>query len=329
MLLKISGLNYSVDGNFILENLNLNIGLNGVTAVLGANGSGKSTLLSLIAGYLQPSSGDIYFNDKKIIGPNFKLIPGHSEIALVRQDMRLTPYATVRENLSHVLRTYDENGQKLNIEKLSQILGFENYLDKTLKFLSGGEQQRISIAAALASNPALLLMDEPFSQTDINLKNQLKKYLRNIVDEIGVKILFVTHDSQDALSMADNILILQTGKIIEAGNSKDLYYNPKFKISAELTGYCNWIPSESLISKNALLVEGDYLIRPDQIEVSNQESENSFKAKIHNIEFCGLYNLIYLQPETEIGHLKVAQISNSTYQIGQVVYFNFFKQREN
>ncbi|MBC7388553.1 MAG: ABC transporter ATP-binding protein [Opitutaceae bacterium] len=329
MLLKINGLNFSIEGNQILDDFNLQLNLKGITAILGTNGSGKSTLLSLIAGYLQPSSGSLYLNETKIIGPDFKLIPGHPEIALVRQDMRLTPYATVRENLSHVLRTYDENGQKLHINKLSRLLGFENYLDKTLKFLSGGEQQRISIAAALANNPSLLLLDEPFSQTDINLKSQLKIHLRNIVDEIGVKILFVTHDPQEALSMADNILILQNGKIIEEGDSRELYYKPKYKITAELTGHCNWIKSKSQFFKNAMTVEGEYLVRPDQLEISNQKNENSFKAKVHKIEFCGLYNFIYLQVDQEEIYLKTAQISNTNIVLGQIVYLNIVKQLMN
>ncbi len=322
MLLKIEALNYSIDGNSIFENLNLNISLQGITAVLGANGSGKSTLLSLIAGYLQPHLGQLSFNEKRIIGPDFKLIPGHPEIALVRQDMRLTPYATVRENLSHVLRTYDEIGQNSHIERLSSILGFGNYLDKTLKFLSGGEQQRISIAAALASNPSLLLMDEPFSQTDIHLKSQLKVYLQNIVKELGVRILFVTHDPQEALSLANNILILNRGEFIEEGTGKELYYKPKFKITAELTGYCNWVSIASLISKKALIVEGNYLIRPDEIDISLVVKPNSIKAKVHRIEFCGLYNFIYLNINGEDNLLKAVVISSSTFNIGQEVFLN-------
>ena len=237
--------------------------------------------------------------------------------------MRLTPYATVRENLSHILRNYDIEGQKNEIEKLSQLLGFEEYLDRTLKYLSGGEQQRISIAAALASNPSLLLMDEPFSQTDINLKSQLKDYLIDIVKELKVKILFVTHDPHEALSISDHIIIIHDGKILEEGNSKKLYFEPKNKLTAELTGYCNWVPESLSESTNAFKVENKYLVRPDQILISEQETIDSIKATITKIEFSGLYNVLLVKIiNTEI-ILKAINISSIDFYIYQEVYLKF------
>ena len=121
MLIQANNLSYSVSGKLVLDNLNLQIKEDGIAAILGSNGTGKSTLLSIIAGLTQPEAGEVHFQNEKVLGPDLKLVPGHPGITLVRQDMKLTPYATIRENLTYILTAWDNNEQEVKIEELSKL----------------------------------------------------------------------------------------------------------------------------------------------------------------------------------------------------------------
>ena len=324
MLLEVIDLSYSREHKEILNNINFEVEASKITAVLGANGSGKSTLLSLLSGLLDRTSGEIIFQEKKVVGPAYKLVPGHQGIALVRQDARLTPYATVRENLLYVLRMYDENYQVEKIAELSSLLGITSYLERVVKFLSGGEQQRVAIAAALASEPELLLMDEPFSQTDMFLKQELKHYLFQVVQQLGVGLLFVTHSPDDALAMSDTILVLHQGQIVEKGNSEQLYYKPTNKATAYLTGYCNFLPTKKLESVRLQQIGDEYLIRPDQIVFSKTANKNSQLAVVKKIEFCGFYQGYYLYLSalaTELFATKSTTTDNP--KVGEEIWVDF------
>lgn len=293
-----------------------------ISAILGVNGSGKSTLLRLISGLLDPHSGEILFEGKKVMGPSYQLVPGHPEIALVKQDNRLFPLHTVRQYLRIVLQKYDTRSQLKKIKELSNLLGFSSNLDRVLKSLSGGEQQRVSIAAALAAEPKLLLLDEPFSHTDLHLKLDLKKYFTKIVNQLGITLLFVTHDPQDALAIADEVIVIDNGKIIEKGNPKVVYYQPKQKATALLTGFCNWVPAESLPKKNRLhLIKNTYLIRPDQIQINSFPQDDALEAIIEQVQFSGFYECIYLlTAEYRISLMATKSSSHDNYQPGQKVW---------
>ena len=325
MLLEVQNLSHQWEDRKVLQELNFKVKAAKITVILGANGTGKSTLLKLMAGLLDTQSGKILFEGEKVRGPGCMLVPGHPSIALVKQDSRLSPNITVRENLLYVLRAYDEEYQNEKIQGLSKLLNVEPILDRVVNFLSGGEKQRIAIAAALASSPELLLMDEPFSQTDMYLKQELKQYLSQIVEHLGIGLLFVTHDPQDALSLADEIIVLHEGQIVEQGNSHQLYYYPKHRVTATLTGYCSWLPVEKFPELSFLHQVGeDWLIRPDQVRISPMEGKNVFKAKINKIEFLGFYNIVHLQLEQENHSLILTQVSSYPLpKIGEQVSISF------
>lgn len=322
-LLAVQGLSFEIDKKSILKDLSFEIGGEGITAVLGANGSGKSTLLRLLAGFLEPTDGKIFFEGESVLGPNQKLVAGHEEIALVRQDNRLFPLHTVKENLNHILRDEFEDVKTHKIEQLSELLGLKHNLNRILKFLSGGEQQRVAIAAALASNPKLLLMDEPFSQTDMYLKQELKGYLVEIVNQLKIHILFVSHEPQDALALANNILILSEGKLIESGQPKDLYYYPKTKTGAMLTGVCNWLPINLLNGKfdNLHKIGDEVLVRSDQIHLFEKVTSDSWSSEIIKVEFCGFFQNVFLKSEELKTTLITTQPTHQTYKVGQTIWF--------
>jgi len=317
MLLKVQDLSYSREKRNILHNVSLEIEKGKITCILGANGSGKSTFLSLLAGLLEPDSGTIYFNENQVLSPSKKLVAGHSNIALVKQDSRLTPFATVRENLLHILRKQDEKTQHNKINDFCNLLGLESFMDRVVKFLSGGEQQRVAIAAALASNPDILLMDEPFSQTDIFLKNELKNYLFQIVEKLGIAILFVTHNPEDALSMSNAIHILHEKSMIENGSSKELYYKPVNKSTAYLTGYSNFVSCKKVNLKGIYQIYNEYLIRPEQIKFTIVKKEHSIEVKVKKIEFSGFfYLLILFVPEWQTDLISTISTNKIAPKVG-------------
>lgn len=326
MILKIKNLTYATEHKQVLKNLNLKIKPGKITAILGANGSGKSTLLKLIAGLLDPDKGEILYNNNHVQGPLHKLVPGHPEISLVKQDNSLFPLHTVRENLQYILQSKTHKFQEKQIQELSKLLNLNANLDRALKSLSGGEQQRAAIAAALATGAKLLLLDEPFSQTDIYLKSNLKNHLKHIVEQLNTGILYVTHEPYNVLGFADEIIILNKGKIIETGSSQNIYYMPKKESTAILTGYCNWIPVDQLKVVNHLhRINNNYLLRPDQIQWNLNNGKDLLPATIEKIEFHGIYQLLHLNLQNKLILLS-SQISyHSDIKIGQEVYVSFKK----
>lgn len=324
MLLKVKGLIYSIENKRILNDLKLEIQTGQIGAILGANGSGKSTLLKLLAGLLEPDSGEILLHKEKVLGPREKLLPGHAKISLVKQDSSLLPNHTVRENLLYVLRSSLSSIQKKKIQELSTLLDLKQNLDRVLKFLSGGEQQRVAIAASLAASPKLLLMDEPFSQTDQYLKQRLKIHLQNIVDHLGIGIIYVTHDPQDALAFSDKLFILNKGKIVESGTSQSLYYYPKKKSTAVLTGYCNWLPAKDYQEVSHLhKIKNNFLIRPDQIKITNEMQSQSLNAVVQKLSFFGTYSLVHLFLPKKNSYLLATHLpSQVDPQIGQELFIS-------
>jgi ABC-type Fe3+/spermidine/putrescine transport system ATPase subunit len=215
------------------------------------------------------------------------------------------------------------------VNELGKLLDLNDQLDKIFKYLSGGEQQRVAIAAALASHPNLLLMDEPFNQTDMFLKSKLKVHLQKIVKQLELSIFFVTHDPQDALGFADEILILDKGKILEKGKSWKLYYEPKKESTAILTGYCNWLPIKDFTSYPELhRINNNYLVRPDQIIIDPVDLQESFVAKVVNIYFHGLYQLFHLKMKR--GNFLTASQSTNNFNIkvGQEVNISFIRKHK-
>ena len=189
------------------------------------------------------------------------------------------------------------------------MLGLNLLLDRVVKYLSGGEQQRVAIAAALASGPDLLLMDEPFSQSDVYLKQELRGYLTSIVEQLGISLLFVTHSPEDALSLSDTIMVLHDGKMIESGSPNELYFKPKYKATACLTGHCNFLKSNPF-DLPIHQVGNDFLLRPDQLAFLTPESKNSLKAEVVKVEFNGFYEGFYLKV-AELNELLYTTLSTS------------------
>ena len=210
-------------------------------AVIGESGCGKSTLLKLIYGLYDLDEGEMYWNDKQVLGPKYHLIPGMEFMKYLAQDFDLMPFITVAENVGKYLSNVYIEKKKERIAELLEIVEMTAYANIKAKNLSGGQMQRIALARVLALEPEVLLLDEPFSHIDNFRKNSLRRKLFGYLKEKQITTIFATHDSSDVLSFADEILVMKEGSIIEKGTPADIYGHPASKYTASLFGDVNEI----------------------------------------------------------------------------------------
>ncbi len=235
-MLTINSLSKSFDKgrSFALKDVSFNLGKGDVCAIVGESGSGKTTLVRLIAGLERPDHGTIELAGEMVSSLKKLVAPEKRKIGLVFQEYALFPHLTLLQN---VLYGISKLKDKLNRAKeVLDLVGLKGMEDRYPHQLSGGQQQRVALARALAPNPALLILDEPFSNLDAMLRKQLRNQVFEIIKKTGVTAIFVTHDTQDALSVADEILILQSGKVVQKDEAANLYIKPNSVYVASLFG---------------------------------------------------------------------------------------------
>jgi iron(III) transport system ATP-binding protein len=239
ILLQVEQVGFQLPGQFALAPLSFSLFGNSKLVIAGETGSGKSTLLKLIAGLLQPTSGSISFNNKRVEGPLERLIPGHPGIAYLSQHYEL------RNNyIVYDLLDYGSELSKDEAALLFQVCEIDHLLKrKTNSGLSGGERQRIALAKLLATRPQLLLLDEPFSNLDSIHKSHIKQVLSNIAKEYDVGMILVSHDPQDMLSWADQIMVMRNGNVLQQSSPEDIYHKPVNSYVAGLFGPYNTVTS--------------------------------------------------------------------------------------
>ncbi len=310
-MLKISHLRKSFNGIKAVNNVSFTLEKGKILTILGESGSGKTTLLHLIAALHEPDAGTLTLDGIRIVPPSEKLIAGHRDIKLVRQDYGLFPNISIRENIAYELRFYEENYRNKRIDKLLKISGLTKAQHQIPKQVSGGEQQRTVIVKAIAEQPKLLLLDEPFSHLDALNKRKLKHEILQIIKEEGVSCIFVTHDVSDAYAMADELLIMQKGKILQTGPPEAIYQNPTSRYVAEITGEVSQssefrVLSSELGKKKTNIIPQTIqhrtanrsalstLLRPQQIRISEK---SDIRAVVTSVIFLGVYYEVLLQAD--------------------------------
>jgi ABC-type Fe3+/spermidine/putrescine transport system ATPase subunit len=238
-MLSVKGLAVSIDQKLILKRTNLEVANGEVLAILGRSGSGKSTLLKAIAGLLEPQNGTIFVDKERVKKPSEQLIAGHKSIKIVRQDNPLFPNISLAENIAYPLRFFQKPYQEARVKKLLKLTGLSKIANQKPKNVSEGEQQRAVIAAALADEPKVLLLDEPFSNLDFANKQRLKNEIREIISSENMACIFVTHDISDVFGNADRLAIIKQGKIVQIGDAQEVYIKPKSKYVAQIAGQLN------------------------------------------------------------------------------------------
>lgn len=289
-LLKIQNLSKSFEDKKAVSQVSITLEKGEILAILGESGSGKSTLLHLIGALQQPDTGILLLEDKRITPPSEKLIAGHPDIKLVRQDYGLFPNISIRENIAYALRYYEENYRNKRVDKLLKLSGLDKVQKHLPREVSGGEQQRAVIVRAIAEQPKLLLLDEPFSHLDAVNKRKLKVEILRLIKAEEVSCIFVTHDVSDAYGMADYLAIMRKGKILQLGDPQKVYQQPLNQYVAEITGEVNIVSQEWIESIG--LGTHSVFIRPEQITVS---PSSAIRAEILSVKFLGAYYEIIIK----------------------------------
>ncbi|MCD8538462.1 MAG: ABC transporter ATP-binding protein [Leadbetterella sp.] len=238
-MLQTRKLTYSYGDNFSLKPVSLLLKQGEITGIIGHSGSGKSTLLHLLAGLKEPASGHILLKDEPVLTPSKKLVPGHEKIKLVTQQNTLFPHISIEENIAYELRYYEKSYRKVRVNALARALNIRPLLGRFPRELSGGEIQRVMIARALADEPLVLLLDEPMANLDSIHKKQVMLNLTEVVKQEQIACALVTHDIYDAFGMADRLVIMNRGRILQSGTSEEIWFRPKNRYVAELTGPLN------------------------------------------------------------------------------------------
>ncbi|WP_409289253.1 ABC transporter ATP-binding protein [Peribacillus sp. SCS-37] len=220
--LKNVNFQYNNAAERTIEDFSITVPKGEILSILGNSGSGKSTVLRLIAGLESPKSGSIEINGKVMADDTQFIMPEKRGVGLVFQDYALFPHMTVANNVKFGLVKMNRKEKAARLQEVLELVGLTQYAERYPYELSGGQQQRVALARALAPNPSLLMFDEPFSNLDAELQLRIRDELRSILKQTGITSIFVTHDRADARSLADRIVIMKNGRIVQAGKPCDL-----------------------------------------------------------------------------------------------------------
>lgn len=283
--LEVRNVSRTENGITLLKETSLKLQVNERIAIAGETGSGKTSLLKIIAGLVQPASGEVLFEGKRVEGPLEKLLPGNPKIAYLSQHFELRNNYRVEEELEcKNLLTDDE---AMAIYKVCQV---EHLLKRKTDQLSGGERQRIVLARLLTTSPKILLLDEPFSNLDLAHKKTIKKVINDIGEELGITCILVSHEPADTLSWADKIIVMQDGQIIQTGIPEEIYFNPGSEYCAGLFGDYTIITgmAAAYFASQYNMEAGNkkILFRPELFQLSTKE-DSALKGIIKSISFSG------------------------------------------
>ena len=270
----------------VLHDINLTIKEGEFFTLLGPSGCGKTTILRLIGGFMKPSHGKLYVGEKDITN----LEPEHRNMGTVFQNYALFPNMTVEENVAYGLKIkkLPKNIIKEKCDKYLELAGMLDYKKKRIDELSGGQQQRVAIARALATEPTMLLLDEPMSNLDVALRVKMREEIREIQQKIGITTLFITHDQQEALAISDKIAVMDKGRVLQVGTPMEVYKNPSNDFVANFVGTSNVISKEEYKSFGIKEDKPYIYVRPEEMILSKDSNKDGFiEVKIQKKTFLG------------------------------------------
>lgn len=301
-------------------------------ALVGESGSGKTTLLRMLAGLETPDAGEIRLDDQIISSTSGVLAPERRGIGLVFQSHALFPHLTVEGNITFGLRHLSRKERAEVVPSVLDLVGLGNYLKRYPHELSGGERQRIALARALAPNPRLLLLDEPFSSLDARLRQSVRDETRAILRERNATAVFVTHDTSDALSIADRIVVLRKGRIQQVGAPPEVYHAPANSYVASFFGTCNFLPLRGIAHPSGARIAchigppqatetasvAGIWVRPEDLELVAPEKSpaDGIVGTITKVRFQGAYLDVELRcNSSEHGDFDVTVWHHSPFMV--------------
>ena len=331
VIIDLKNISVSFDGEQILKSINLYIRDGEFITFLGPSGCGKTTTLRIIAGFLEPDSGDVIFDDKRING-----VPPHKrEVNTIFQRYALFPHLNVAENIAFGLKLKKMPKDKIDkkVDEMLALVNLKGFGNRNINSLSGGQQQRVAIARALAVDPKVLLLDEPLGALDLKLRKDMQNELKKIQQSLGITFIYVTHDQEEALSMSDTIVVMDSGKIQQIGTPTDIYNEPKNAFVADFIGESNIVDG---IMKNDKVVEFsghvfdcldggfgkneavDVVVRPEDVDVV-PVSEGMLTGKVTSVTFKGVHYEIIVDIGGFLWMIQSTDIQYEGSEIGLVI----------
>ena len=327
-IIDLKNITVRFDGDTVLDDISLSIGDGEFVTLLGSSGCGKTTTLRIIAGFLEPDEGEVFFDSKNMNG-----VPAHKrEVNTIFQRYALFPHLNVFENIAFGLRVKKVKEKEI-VERVQEMLGLVNlrgFEKRSVTTLSGGQQQRVAIARALILKPKVLLLDEPLAALDLKLRKDMQNELKNIQKALGITFIFVTHDQEEALSMSDTIVVMADGKIQQIGTPTDIYNEPVNAFVADFIGESNILDGVMISDYKArfaghtfeCLDTGfepneavDIVVRPEDVDIVPVDN-GMLRGTVTSVTFKGVhYEIIvdiqgfkwmiqttdYCAPDSEIG----------------------------
>ncbi|GLS82367.1 ABC transporter ATP-binding protein [Paraferrimonas haliotis] len=300
--LTISQVSSSYQGKPVLQNLDLQVEAGEILALLGPSGCGKTTLLRAISGLQPVSDGSIHVGSRLVSSAEYMMPSEHRGLGMIFQDYALFPHLNVAQNIGFGLQALSSQARTKRIDEMLELVKLNGLGERYPHELSGGQQQRVSIARSLAYKPDVLLLDEPFSNIDAQVRGQLMAEIRAILKQQQVTAIFVTHSKDEAFEFADRLALFKEGRIVQTGTPEQLYFNPKELYVAEFLGEGNYIDAQvysdnqvvtplGLVTSSAKLdadPKASYrlFLRPQQIQLA---ASDTGPAVIKERRFLGNY----------------------------------------
>ena len=299
------------DGKVVLKGIDLDIYENEFVTLLGPSGCGKTTLLRILGGFLQADQGEVLFDGQEIS----KLPPYKREINTVFQKYALFPHMNVYDNIAFGLKLKKEPKDIIEqkVKRMLKLVNLEEFADRSVTAMSGGQQQRIAIARALVNEPSVLLLDEPLGALDLKLRKEMQQELKKIQQEVGITFIYVTHDQEEALTMSDKIVVMREGEIQQIGSPTDIYNEPVNEFVANFIGESNIIEG-MMVDDYKVVFEGrrfdcvdngfgknevvDVVIRPEDLDIVPR-GEGKLKGVVKSVLFKGVHYETMV--ETKVG----------------------------
>jgi iron(III) transport system ATP-binding protein len=240
-VLELDGLKKSYGTELVVEGLSLSVREGEILTLLGPSGCGKTTTLRLIAGLERPDGGTVRLNGESMSGSSF-VAPEDRGVGVVFQEFALFPHLTARENIAFGLKDEPDDEVETRVNELLELVDLPDQGDSYPDQLSGGQQQRVALARSLAPEPDILLLDEPFSNLDVDLRVEMREEVRDIIKRTGVTAISVTHDQEEALSISDRVAVMTDGRIEQIGDPESVFQHPESRFVAAFLGYASFIP---------------------------------------------------------------------------------------
>jgi ABC-type Fe3+/spermidine/putrescine transport system ATPase subunit len=301
-ILELRGLSKHYPGHQAVTNISLDVPRGSFFALLGPSGCGKTTVLRMIAGFEVPTAGDVLLNGQNI----GHLPPYERNVNTVFQSYALFPHLSVQGNVEFGLR---RKGAANAAERVARVLEQVRLTGKESRLpaqLSGGERQRVALARALVMEPDVLLLDEPLSALDPQLRRQVRSELKELQRRVGITFLFVTHDQEEALSMSDHVALMNRGRLEQVGTPRELYSHPHTRFAASFLGGMNWV--------------GEIGVRPEATRIGRDgPSERSHRAEVVRTVFLG--PVAHVEARLASGEVAVAEVAanGAAYKPGESV----------